>query len=417
MFRRSVLKKILSHVDAHSSYPFRVVFSDGSVFESREGVPQATITFKTGGAEWRAILFGGIGMMESYIAGSVDIDADFQTFFRLHHPKNTEGVTPARNGFENPLDAIRNRWHEFLRNNRTIARARRNGVFHYDRGTSFFKQYLDKTLTYTCAYWKEGVRTLDEAQEAKLEHVCRKLRLEPGQTLVDVGAGWGSLLFHAYQEYGVFGTSYGIAPDQNEWLANEIQKRNLEGKVAVVDGDFREVRGQFDRYASLGVYEHAGVGQLEDWIRSMTECLKPGGIGVLHFIGTTDRSFKKTGIFIRKYIFPGGYLPGLDETIRIMGTYGLEVLDVENLRRHYNLTLIEWAKNFEKNWPTIRKLDPKRFDERLYRTWRIYLWACADAFVNPGNDLHLFQITFSRGNTKTYPMTRTFLYEKTGVGL
>jgi len=168
------------------------------------------------------------------------------------------------------------------------------------------------------------------------------------------------------------------------------------------------VEGVFDKYASLGVYEHAGKGQLRDWVRAMARCLKPGGIGLLHFIAH-DRPME-TDFFIRKHIFPGGYIPGLTETIDLMAFHGLEILDIENLRRHYALTLDEWAAMFDANWETIHAFNPDLFDERFRRTWRIYLHFCAEAFRAKNAVLRLYQITFSKGNTTEYPMDRGFLY-------
>jgi cyclopropane-fatty-acyl-phospholipid synthase len=265
-------------------------------------------------------------------------------------------------------------------------------------------------MTYTCAYWKEGTQTLREAQINKLDHVCRKLRLQPGEHLIDVGGGWGSLLFHAVRNYGVVGTNLSPTIDQNRWLAEKARQEGLEDKIRIQEKDFRQVEGTFDKYASLGVYEHAGKGQLDAWIRSMAGCLRPGGLGVLHFIAH-DRPME-TDFFIRKHIFPGGYLPGLSETIDIMAQHGLEILDIENLRRHYTLTLDVWAETFDQNWEMIHAVNPELFDERFRRTWRAYLYFCAEYFNVKNSVLRLYQITFSKGNTVDYPMDRGFLYRE-----
>jgi cyclopropane-fatty-acyl-phospholipid synthase len=231
-------------------------------------------------------------------------------------------------------------------------------------------------------------------------------------TMVDVGGGWGSVLFEAYKTYGVLGTNISPTPDQNAEMQREIEKRGCEGNVKIKEIDFREDTDTYDRYISLGVYEHAGYNQLEAWIKAMADSLKPGGIGLLHFIGTIQRSLEETGVFIRKWVFPGGYLPGLAETIELMDKHGLEILDIENLRRHYNKTLLAWAYNFDRNWEKISALDPQTYDEKFRRQWRFYLYSCAAVFVTKHTKIGLFQIVFSKGRTKDYPMTREFLYEK-----
>jgi cyclopropane-fatty-acyl-phospholipid synthase len=192
-------------------------------------------------------------------------------------------------------------------------------------------------------------------------------------------------------------------------VREEIARRGLADRLRVYEKDFREVEGQFDKCASIGVLEHAGKHQLRAAIKSLADCVRPGGLGVLHFIGHVGVT--ETEFFIRKHIFPGGWLPSLAETIKFMEAYGLEVLDIENLRRHYALTLDCWAESFDRNWETIRRLDPGRFDERFRRKWRTYLYACAEMFRSRHTRTHLFQITFSKGNVSdNYPMSRAFLY-------
>jgi cyclopropane-fatty-acyl-phospholipid synthase len=406
---QTIYKKYLGK----TKIPFTVLFADGSRYEHGNGSPFFIVRYKTRKAQLNSIIFHGWGLIESYINGSVDIDGDLKALIRAmadNEPPLAETAKQTR--IYHPLIRIRNLWHEVVFGNRRSNQGVKNALAHYNRGSDVFWQYLDPTMTYTCAYWKEGTRTLREAQENKLDHVCRKLRLKPGETFIDVGGGWGSLLFHAVRHYGVKGTNLSPTIDQNRWLIEKAKQEGLAEQIAVQEKDFREVEGVFDKYASLGVYEHAGKGQLEDWIRSMARCLKPGGIGVLHFIAH-DRPVE-TDFFIRKHIFPGGYLPSLTKTIDLMAIYGLEILDIENLRRHYALTLDEWADMFDKNWETIHAFNPGLFDEKFRRTWRAYLHICAEFFRKKNSVLRLYQITFSKGNTTNYPMDRGFLYRGEG---
>ncbi len=398
-----IVKYVWSYAGTQTKIPFEVTFIDKTTYRNTEKEPAFRITHRTRRGYWRCIIFGGVGLAESYILGDVDIDGDLEALVLMRDDFSGGGLAFT-------LNRIRNIWHEWRFSNKSIEQAKENAKFHYNRGTEMFRLYLDKTMTYTCAYWKEGTTDVDTAEWDKVEHSLAKLRLEPGMTMVDVGSGWGSVLFRAYEKYGVIGTNVSPTPDQNRAMQEDIERRGLTGKVHIKEIDFREDTEVYDRYVSLGVYEHAGYNQLEDWIRVMAQSLKPGGIGLLHFIGNIRRDLEGTGIFIRKYVFPGGYLPGLAETIEIMDKYDLEILDIENLRRHYNKTLHAWAQNFDRNWEQIKALDSHLYDEKFRRQWRFYLYSCAAVFVQERSSIGLFQITFSKGRTKSYPMTREFLY-------
>jgi cyclopropane-fatty-acyl-phospholipid synthase len=262
---------------------------------------------------------------------------------------------------------------------------------------------------YTCAYWKEGTRTLEEAQQNKMEHVCRKLRLAPGEHIVDIGCGWGGFLRYAHERHGITGVGVNTTTEQVRDGQAELARLGLGGGLRLVEADFREVQGQFDKCVSIGVLEHAGRGQLEAVVRAHADSLKPGGLGMLHFIGHVGRF--ETELWIREHIFPGGWIPGLAETLEAMERCGLEILDVENLRRNYALTLDEWAKRFESGWSRIQALDPAKFDERFRRKWRAYLVSCAEMFRSPAGSTHLFQILYCKGNATTQvPMGRAYMY-------
>jgi cyclopropane-fatty-acyl-phospholipid synthase len=224
-------------------------------------------------------------------------------------------------------------------------------------------------------------------------------------------------MFHAEQFHGAKVTGVNTTGDQVRMVRDEIARRHLEGKLDVIEADFREVRRPYDKVVSIGVLEHAGRDQLDEVVRAHADSLKPGGLGMLHFIGHVG--VFETEFFIRKHVFPGGWIPSLTETVVAMERAGLEVLDIENLRRHYALTLDAWAERFERNWERIHAIDPQRFDERFRRVWRAYLFGCAEMFRSPYGHTHLFQITFSKGNVarEAYPMSRAFLYEPaTGPG-
>jgi cyclopropane-fatty-acyl-phospholipid synthase len=396
----------LAAIGAATAVRFRAVFSDGSVYTNCEDgqTPEFTATFRTARAELRVLAFGPVGLLESYFDGDLDIDGDFPHAFRA-------ALDAGFDNSHNALVSLRNRWHEFRFSNKSIVQAKANARFHYGLGEPFYKLWLDRVgMMYTCAYWKEGTRTLEEAQQNKMDHVCRKVGLKRGETFIDVGCGWGGLLFHAWERYGALGTGINTTTEQVAELRAELVRRSLQDRIGLVECDFREMPGQYDKLLSIGTLEHAGPDQLQEVVRAHADAMKPGALGVIHFIGHVGDF--ATEFYIRKHIFPGGWIPSLSLAIDAMEKSGLEVIDVENLRRHYALTLDAWASRFDQNWPAIQALDPKRFDERFRRTWRTYLWACAEMFRSKNSHTHLFQVLVSKGNIAgNYPMSRAFLYD------
>ena len=255
------------------------------------------------------------------------------------------------------LNAIENRLHEWRHSNATQEQAKANARAHYGLGEPFYRLWLDDPLLmYTCGYWPEGTATLEQAQRAKIDHVCRKIRLSPGERFVDIGCGFGGFMLRAHETTGASGVGVNTTTEQVDWLRAEIARRDLAGALSVREADFRQVDGEYDKVVSIGVLEHAGRDQLGEVIRAHAAFLKPGGLGMLHFIGHVGRY--ETELFIRKHVFPGGWIPSLADTIVEMERNGLEVVDIENLRRHYAPTLDAWAERFERRWAEIHALDP-----------------------------------------------------------
>jgi cyclopropane-fatty-acyl-phospholipid synthase len=380
----------------------RFLFSDGSEIANTDNTPEATVRFQTPRAEWNAITYGHVGLLESFFRQDIDIDGEVRAVFRASYDSNFSRP--------NPLVKIRNRWHEWRFSNRTLEQAKDNARAHYGLPREFFEYWLDDpTLTYTCAYWKEGTRTIEQAERNKLEHVCRKLRLEPGERMADIGCGWGGLMYHAHQHHGVDVTGYNTTTEQVRDLRADIARDGLGDHLRVKEADHREVDEQFDKVAHVGVLEHCGRDELRPGIEALARATKPGGLGVLHYIGHVGHF--DTEFYIRKHVFPGGWIPSLTQTLDIMEENGLEILDVENLRRHYALTLDAWAERFDAHWDEIRKIDPERFDEYFRRSWQVYLYGCAEMFRSLNGYTHLFQIIYSKGNVGyDYPMSRAYMY-------
>jgi len=400
---KSIIAQELERIGALAPEPFEVTFADGETFRSRPGTPAFSMRFNSRAVEWGIAAFGHIGMCEAYFDGDLDIDGDLRAALRA-------GMHSV-NGSKNVLVNGRNHLHELRYSNASPAQAKENARAHYGLGTEFYRLWLDDPLMmYTCAYWRDGTASLEEAQVNKIEHVCRKVMLREGETVIDIGCGFGGFMFHAAPRYGVTITGTNTTTEQVAAVAENIRRENLGDRLNVIEADFREPRGEFDKVVSIGVLEHAGRDQLDEVVKAHADALKPGGLGMLHFIGHVGR--RDTEYFIREHVFPGGWIPSLADVIVAMEEAGLEVVDIENLRRHYALTLDVWAERFDRNWSQIQVLDPTRFNERFRRIWRTYLIGCAEMFRSPHEQTHLFQITFSKGNvtSTSYPMTRDFLY-------
>jgi len=396
------LRSILEQIGKTSDVCFGARFADGREYRNREGVPDFTLIFNSAAAERRVITQRHLGLLEGYFDGDIDVEGSLQMAMRAGLQSGISNRPPF-------TVRVRNRLHEMRYSNRSRAQAKRNARFHYGLGEAFYRLWLDDPYKmYTCAYWKEGTRTLEEAQQNKIEHVCRKLRLVPGESLLDIGCGWGGFLLYAQAHYGIVGTGVNTTPEQVREAQVEFERRGLGNAITVVEADFRDLPGTYDKVCSIGVLEHAGRDQLDAVVAAHSAALKPGGIGVLHFIGHVGQY--ETEYWIRAHIFPGGWIPSLAETLASMERAGLEILDVENLRRHYALTLDAWAERFDASWNRIQALDARTFDERFRRKWRSYLTSCAEMFRADAGYTHLFQIVFSKGNTRAYPMSRAFLY-------
>lgn len=401
---KDALKRKLDSVGHSTSICFRVVFPDGSQYQNHpDSEPAITIHIRSRTAILKILFMGHIGMLESYFDQSMDIEGDLKLVFRAGMETNFSSNPPL-------LVRLRNWWHEFRFSNKSIAQARENACFHYALGTEFYRYWLDEPyMMYTCAYWKEGTRTLEEAEQNKMEHVCRKVRLQPGETFVDIGCGWGGFMRYAWEKHGAVGTGINITPEQVENGNAMFEQAGLADKLKIHDADFREISGEYDKSISIGVLEHAGRDQLEDVIRAHARTMKPGGLGMIHFIGHVGHY--ETEFFIRRHIFPGGWIPSLSEAINAMERCGLEILDIENLRRHYALTLDAWAERFDRHWEDIRALNPQQFDETFRRKWRTYLYSCAEMFRASNGYTHLFQVLVSRGNVDyDHPMSRAYIY-------
>lgn len=285
----------------------------------------------------------------------------------------------------------------------TLAGSRDNIHHHYDIGNPFYQLWLGATMAYTCAYYPRPDATLDEAQVAKMHHVARKLRLKAGESVVEAGCGWGGLALHMARHYGVKVRAFNISREQVAFARERARQEGLDSQVEYVLDDYRNIKGGYDAFVSIGMLEHVGVPNYEALGRVVRDAIGSNGRGLIHTIGRN----KPTGPlhpWIEKRIFPGAYPPSLGEMSRIFEPYSLSILDVENLRLHYAQTLRHWLALYEGSIDKVRGM----FDERFVRMWRLYLCGSIAAFTTGG--LQLFQVLFAPQGNNDVPMTRAHLY-------
>ena len=274
---------------------------------------------------------------------------------------------------------------------------------HYDIGNDFYKLWLDETMSYSCGYFLHEDDTLYQAQVNKVDYILQKLYLKEGMSLLDIGCGWGFLLIEAAKKYKIRGTGITLSEEQHRDFRKRIKKEGLEDLLTVELMDYRELEKsglKFDRVVSVGMAEHVGRENYQMFIDCISSVLQPGGLLLLHFI--SELKEHPGDPWIKKYIFPGGVVPSLREMVSCLAEDGFHVMDVENLRNHYNRTLLCWEKNFKEHADEVREM----FDEKFVRMWELYLASCAATFHNGVIDIH--QILASKGINNELPMVRWY---------
>jgi cyclopropane-fatty-acyl-phospholipid synthase len=289
-----------------------------------------------------------------------------------------------------------------LRHRNTLAGSRDNIHHHYDIGNEFYALWLGETMAYTCAYYPTPDATLDEAQIAKMHHVCRKLRLKPGESVVEAGCGWGVFALHMARHYGVRVRAFNISHEQIAFARERAAREGLARQVEYVEDDYRSITGQYDAFVSIGMLEHVGVRNYETLGRIAQTSMGSCGRGLIHTIGRNRPGYLQP--WIEKSIFPGAHPPALSEMAQIFEPWDLSILDVENLRLHYAQTLRQWLTGYEAASERVRAM----FDEKFVRMWRLYLAGSVAAFST--GTLQLFQVLFAPRGNNDIAWTRSHLY-------
>jgi len=331
---------------------------------------------------------------EMYSSGRIEVIGDLVRFLELIYRSLARSPSP---GIPN---RISNRIYRLRRN--TVSRARDNIHHHYDIGNDFYRLWLDRQMVYTCAYFPERDTSLEQAQRAKMDHVARKLWLQPGDKVVEAGCGWGALALHLAKFYGVKVQAYNISREQLAYARDRAREDGLADQVEFVEGDYREVSGKFDAFVSVGMLEHVGLRHYQELGEVIKRCLTDSGRGLIHSIGRDHPGTLNS--WIGRRIFPGAHPPSLSEMSTIFEPFGFSVLDVENLRLHYARTLEHWMERFQAEEERVSEM----FDRDFVRAWRLYLAGSTAAFTT--GTLQLFQVLFTRSGYNQIPWTREHLY-------
>ena len=368
-------------------------------------IPRVTLDVRdaAGAAALLAPSLDSLG--QAYVEGHIDVHGSVQDAIDIAHRLAESGAAGEDAGWmgravRRLIDATHH----------TRAQDREAIQYHYDVSNAFYAEWLDPAMVYSCAYFENGDETLAEAQARKIDHILTKLRLQPGQTLLDIGCGWGALVLRAADLFGARCVGITLSRNQLDLATERVRAAGLRDRVEIRLQDYRDVQGTFDRIASVGMFEHVGLKNLAPYFRIVHDLLAPGGWALNHGITSTDPCNGETshggGRFIDRYVFPQGELPHIGTVLTAMQQGGLEAVDAESLRRHYARTLKCWSDSFEARGEHLRTL----VDERRWRIWRMYLMGCQWAFEH--DEISLFQVLCRRAgqDADSLPWSRGWMY-------
>jgi cyclopropane-fatty-acyl-phospholipid synthase len=378
------------------SPPFEFVLWNGESIVPEGVKPIARVTLREPGVLLGLLRNPGVRFGDGYSDGRIEIEGDLVHFMEEVYRGS------ARAEKQKTLLGLMGKLLNRPRVN-TLAGSKDNIHHHYDIGNDFYALWLGRTMAYTCAYYPTAASTLDEAQDAKMHHVCRKLRLRPGERVVEAGFGWGRLAVHMARHYGVKVRAFNISKEQVSFARAYAKAQGLDSQIEYVEDDYRNISGAYDAFVSVGMLEHVGVENYRELGRVAHGVLGGNGRGLIHSIGRNYPA--QLHPWIEQRIFPGACPPALSEMTQIFEPWDLSVLDVENLRLHYARTLTDWLSLFESNVDRVRGM----FDEKFVRMWRLYLAGSVAAFTT--GTLQLFQVLFATSENNNVALTRDHLYQ------
>jgi len=378
------------------SPPIRFRLWNGDVIEPHGKPARFTLHLTDPKALYTLVTNPNLAFGDLYSAGRLGIEGDLPDLMEALY----RAIHQARQKWPRWLEAL---WRNHAPRSTGLSEAQENIHHHYDLGNDFYRLWLDQAeMQYTCAYYERPELTLEQAQQAKLEHVCRKLRLKPGMTVVEAGCGWGGLARYMARNYRVSVHAYNISREQVAYAREQARDQGLDNLIDYIEDDYRNIQGQYDAFVSVGMLEHVGKENYLELSELIKRSLKPDGLALIHSIGRNRPMLMNA--WIEKRIFPGAYPPSIGEIMTLCEHGDFSVIDVENLRLHYARTLSAWMERFNAAENVISDM----YDEHFTRAWRMYLAGSIAAFR--AGSLQLFQVVFTHGDNNRLPATRQDLY-------
>ncbi|WP_395405140.1 class I SAM-dependent methyltransferase [Pseudoduganella sp. UC29_106] len=406
MFVQNRINAWVDSVATQISVPLRIELWNGRNFDFSKEAPRVTIRVPNPSAA-RYLLTPSLSSLgTAYVEGAIEVKGRAADMIKVVNALARSSVKT-----DGKLARI---VRTFQHDRKKDAEAIR---YHYDVSNEFYQQFLDPNMVYSCAYFENGDEDLATAQIKKIDHILTKIRVQPGQTLLDIGCGWGALVIRAAQKFGA--RCVGITLSENQFaLAKErVKAAGLEHMVEIRLQDYRDVTGTFDRITSVGMFEHVGIRHLAEYFGIIHRLLADEGVAMNHGITSTDAENGETpyggGEFIDKYVFPHGELAHIGQVLKAMQQGQLEAYDIENLRRHYAKTCGIWAENFEQNEDKVRELG----GDKRFRIWHVYLAGCAWAFEQDW--ISLYQIVCGKAgrSAQALPWSREYIYAAANAGV
>jgi len=402
MFWEKKLENWVQGIRNRLALPLRVELWNGKQFNFSSEHPEVVIRIPEMSSVAYLLTPSLSNLGSAYVDGKIEVDG------------KPSAIISIGNALAKGTLKLEGKFARIVRKNRRSKGKDQEAIrYHYDVSNDFYKLWLDQNLVYSCAYFEHGDEDLATAQTKKIDHILRKIRLREGDTLLDIGCGWGALVIHAAKYYGAKCVGITLSENQAEHAKKLVAAAGLSDRIEIRLQDYRDVTGSFDRITSVGMFEHVGISNLPGYFSKIRELLNDDGIAMNHGITSTDPDSGETpygnGEFIEKYVFPQGELPHIGLALKSMQEGGLEVIDLENLRRHYAKTCAYWVDNFEAHGEDIKRLA----GDRRYRIWRVYLAGCAYAFDQDWISLYQAVCVKAGRNPSGIPWSRSYIQHQT----
>ncbi|QET02499.1 class I SAM-dependent methyltransferase [Cupriavidus pauculus] len=398
------LERWIADVREHANLPVRLRLWNGSEFAlGRFETPDVTLTVREAAALPLLLVPSLDNLGEAYVQQKIDLDGKLADIINVGYGFSAAAKSVAGG----MLARVAQHFTHSKQEDKSAIQ------YHYDVSNDFYQLWLDPRMVYSCAYFEHGDEDLATAQLKKIDHILTKIRLQPGQTLLDIGCGWGALVIRAAQKFGARCVGITLSQNQFDLATARVKEAGLADRIEIRLQDYRDVTGQFDRITSVGMFEHVGKDNLPGYFGRIRELLADDGVAMNHGITATDPDSGEVPMdgaaFMDRYVFPQGELPHIGLVLQTLQQGGLEAFDVELLRRHYAQTLRHWAENFEAHGDAIREM----VGETKFRIWRVYLAGCAHAFTT--DQMSIYQIVCHKAGrqAETLPSSRRYIYDTT----